>query len=412
MELIDVRPSRKRDPRPSLPALFLAALALLPILPAFSAPRPASPGLKAWSLDLPGAPAAVVPSDVDGDGRTDLVVAVAYNQWDQIEITESTTMDDIEGLVEVMTIVPSLLDRREVRVYLARPDGGYAQSGPALPLPLSVLSLEAGPPGTPVLALTDAGVSALRLDASGAPRLDPLIADPPVFAGTGNFLAGLELVRDLSGDGVADLLLPSRNGLAVYLGGPGGISSRAHSRFPVPGEVFRSRGALEHRYPLPAVEDVNGDGLPDLVFRDPVKRWSLVRVARNAGNGKFSQAVEVDLEGDARPQTAKDVQPVWFGDLDGDGIGEVVSEESLDKEDVSIRQSMKQVREPKNRLSFRRVGKGLKRVNEAYRTVDVTGHAFSRGDSGGDGDMEVSVNLPGGFQDLNGDGLQDLVTIT
>ncbi|HSK74965.1 MAG TPA: VCBS repeat-containing protein [Thermoanaerobaculia bacterium] len=412
MSLRDVIFLRKRGPRPSLPALFLAVLPLLLTFPASAAPRPASPGLKAWSLDLPGAPAAVVPSDVDGDGRTDLVVAVAYNQWDQIEITESTTMDDIEGLVEVMTIVPSLLDRREVRVYLARPDGSYAQSGPALPLPLSVLSLEAGPPGTPVLALTDEGVSALRLDASGAPRLEPLIADPPVFAGTGNFLAGLELVRDLSGDGVADLLLPGRNGLAVYLGGPGGISARAASRFRVPGEVFRSRGELEHRYPLPAVQDVNGDGLPDLVFRDPVKRWSLVRVARNAGNGKFSQAVEVDLEGDARPQTAKDVQPVHFGDLDGDGIGEVVSQESLDKEDVSIRQSMKQVREPKYRLSFRRVGKGLKRVNEAYRTVDVTGHAFSRDDSGGDGDMEVSVNLPGGFQDLNGDGLQDLVTIT
>jgi hypothetical protein len=143
--------------RPSLTALFLAVLPLLLTLPALAAPRPASPGLKAWSLDLPGAPAAVVPSDVDGDGRTDLVVAVAYNQWDQIEISESTTMDDIEGLVEVMTIVPSLLDRREARVYLAKPDGSYAQSGPALPLPLSVLSLEAGPPGTPVLALTDAG---------------------------------------------------------------------------------------------------------------------------------------------------------------------------------------------------------------------------------------------------------------
>ncbi|HKV12036.1 MAG TPA: VCBS repeat-containing protein, partial [Thermoanaerobaculia bacterium] len=414
MELIDARIFRTRGPRPSLPALFLAALPLL-TLSLSAAPRPASSGLRAWSLDLPGAPAAVVPSDVDGDGRTDLVVAVAYSQWDQIEITESTTMDDIEGLVEVMTIVPSLLDRREVRVYLAKPDGSYALSGPALPLPLSVLSLEAGPPGTPVLALTDAGASVLRLDASGTPRLDPLISDPPVFAGTGNFLAGLDLVRDLSGDGVADLLLPSKDGLAVYLGGPGGISARATAHFPVPGEAFRSReGALEHRYPLPSVEDVNGDGLPDLVFRDPVKRWSLVRVARNAGNGKFSGAVEVDLEGDDKPQTDRDVRPVWFGDLDGDGIGEVVSEQSLDKEDASIRQSMKQVREPKNRLSFRRVGKGLKRVNEAYRTVDVTGHAFAPNEGGGDGggDMEVSVNLPGGFQDLNGDGRQDLVTIT
>jgi hypothetical protein len=403
---------RNGGPRPSLPALFLAALPLLLTFPA-SAARPASPDLRAWSLDLPGAPAAVIPSDVDGDGRTDLVVAVAYNQWNQIEITESTTMDDIEGLVEVMTIVPSLVDRREVRVYLARPDGSYAQSGPALPLPLSVLSLEAGPPGTPLLALTDEGVSVLRLDASGALRLDPLIADPPVFAGTGNFLAGLGLVSDLSGDGVPDLLLPAKSGLAVHLGGPGGISPRATSLVRVPGEVFRSTGELEHRYPLPTIQDVNGDGLPDLVFRDPVKRWSLVRVVRNAGNGKFSQAVEVDLEEDGKPQNAKGgLRPVWFGDLDGDGIGEVVSEESLDKKDTSIRQSMKQVREPKNRLSFRRVGRGLKRVNEPYRTVDVTGHAFGGDDAGDGGDMEVRAELPGGFQDLNGDGRQDLVTVT
>ncbi|HYO14211.1 MAG TPA: VCBS repeat-containing protein [Thermoanaerobaculia bacterium] len=406
MRARDVSRLRQAGLRPFLPALLLAVLLLEPA--ALPAARPSALGLRPLSLDLPGAPAAVVPADVDGDGRTDLVVAVAYNQWSQIEITESTTMDDVEGLVEVLTIVPSLLDRREARVYLARPDGTYAQAG-AVPLPLSVLSLEAGPPGTPVVALTDQGVSVLRLDASGAPHLAPLIADPPVLAGTGNFLADLGLVRDLSGDGVADLLLPARDGLAIYLGGPRGLATQAAARFAVPGESWRSTGDLERRYPLPTVQDVTGDGRPDLVFRDPVKRWEMVRVRRNNGGGKFLPPIEMSLGGGE----AKGPSPVFFGDLDGDGVAEVVSQQSFEKEDAGLRESMKQVREPKSRLDFRRVGKGLQRVLDSYRSLEITGHAFAGGDAeSSDRSMSVEAGFPGGFQELNGDGRMDLVTVT
>jgi FG-GAP-like repeat len=71
------------------------------------------------------------------------------------------------------------------------------------------------------------------------------------------------------------------------------------------------------------------------------------------------------------------------------------------------------VREPKSRLDFRRVGKGLQRVLEPYRSLDITGHAFPGGDTeGSDRSVSVEANFPGGFQDLNGDGRMDLVTVT
>ena len=400
MELNDTPGSRGR--RPSLPVLLLAALLLSAVPVPLGAGRPLPSTLRTLSLDLPGAPAAVISADVDGDGHRDLVVVVAYNQWDEVAVTESSTMDDVKGLVEVMTIVPAVIDRREVRLYRARPDGSY-EPARVLPLPLSVLGMEAGPPGTPVVALTDEGVSALRLDEGGALRLEPWIADPPVMAHTGNFLGDLKLVEDVDGDGIPDLLLPARDGLAVYLGRrkDRALARRAASRVPVPGEAWRSAADLEHRYPLPKVEDVDGDGRPDLVFRDPVRRWRSVWVARNAGEGKFQPAVEVVL-GTGDP---KGPNPVWVGDLAGDGLAEVVFRQSLDdpKRD-SIRQEIEKARNPHSRLTFRRLSRDLALAKAPYRTFDVAGHGFES--------QESEIELPGGFKDLNGDGRPDLVTIT
>lgn len=387
--------------RPSLPVLLLAAL-LPHAVPVPCAGRLLPMAVHSQSLSLPGAPAAVVSADLDGDGRRDLVVVAAYNQWDEIAITESSTMDDVQGLVDVMTIVPAVIDRRELRVYRAQGDGTYAPPR-TMALPLSVLSLEAGPPGTPGVALTDEGASVLRLDADGVPRLEPWIADPPVMAGTGNFLGDLSLVKDVNGDGVLDFLLPARGGLAVYLGREEGkgLARNAASRLPVPGEAYRSANDLERRYPLPQMKDVTGDGRPDLVFRDPVRRWRSVWVARNNGQGRFLPATEVVL-GTGDPKAPN---PVWLGDLEGNGLAEVVFRQSLDDPKAKgIRAGMEQAREPRGRLTFRRLGKDLALEKAPYRTFDVTGWGFESADA--------EIDLPGGFQDLNGDRRPDLVTIT
>ncbi len=385
-------------------AILLLAV-LLPAAPAPAARRSSLSSLRNVSLDLPGAPAAVISADVDGDGRRDLVVVVAYNQWDEIAITESSTMDDVQGLVDVMTIVPAVIDRREVRLYRALPGGSYAPPL-ALALPLSVLSLEAGPPGAPVVALTDEGASVLRLDLPGSLRLEPWIADPPVMAGTGNFLGDLGLMKDVNGDGLPDLILPAREGLAVYLARPEGkgLARKAASRLAVPGEAFRSASDLQHRYPLPQVQDVDGDGRPDLVFRDPVKRWRSVWVARNAGQGRFQPAAEIVL-GAGDPKAPN---PVWMGDLEGDGRAEVVFRQSLDDpKRGGLRKEMEKARQPHGRLTFRRLSKGLAPEKDAYRTFDITGWGLEGFEA-----EDTEIDLPGGFQDVNGDGRPDIVTVT
>ncbi|HXO21315.1 MAG TPA: VCBS repeat-containing protein, partial [Thermoanaerobaculia bacterium] len=370
-----------------------------------------APSFHTWSLDLPGAPAAVIPADLNGDGLTDLVVVVAYTAWDQIGIAGKSEVDEVKGLVESLTVIPALVERREVRAFLARPGGGYQELPEPLPLPLSVLSMEAGPPGLPVVALTDAGVSALSL-VDGRLRLDPVIDDPPVLAGTGAFVANLGLVQDVSGDGIPDLLLPGKNGLAVYLGkAGGGLARQPAGRFPVPGECYGGdpeggEGAdLVRHYPLPVVGDVDGDGLPDLAFADPVAGWRHTRVLINRRHGRFWPAVELTLGSDSEGAPA----PVFFGDLDGDGVAELVTREDLDAAAKSarggrssLRQDLQQANEPRSRLRFYHLDRDLEVAKAPYLTVEVSGYAFA-------GESETPL---GGFRDLNGDGRLDLATVT
>ena len=434
-----IRPSRHRLAL----APLLLALGLLPPAPAGAAEL----AFREQSLELPGAPASLVPADLDGDGLRDLAVVVVYSEWDQIEIEERSEMDSVEGLVEVLTIVPVLLDRREVRAFLGRPEGGFAPAGEPLELPLSVLSLEPGPPGAPAVALTDSGASTLRYDrASGALALEPLVDEPPVLAGTGAFLPKLDVVRDATGDGVADLLLPALDGLHLHPGSGDGLAVAPAATIPLPGDP-RSSGSPRIDYPLPEVVDLDGDGLPDLLFRVPRRsggdgaggRYAL----RNLGKGRFGEPVRLQEAedpqteedgGEAAPDRAgggggskgepvtpgaasesakaaseEDDQPdldlAHVGRLRPDGPASAVFLEDLGPEDPGLREGMRQAREPELRLTVRPLGSDF-RVSDGEGAVSrVKGYTASGG-------SETEAPLPGGFQDLNGDGLVDLVTVT
>src|SRR5207237_7059962 len=114
-----------------------------------------------------------------------------------------------------------------------------------------------------------------------------------VLSGTGAFAPSLGLVRDLDGDGRADVLIPTREGATIYLSGPDGLHREPASRvrFPLDDLQPAAGDRLSRLYPLPDLADVDGDKLPDLILRNPRHGLRGFRVLRNLGGGKFAEAV-------------------------------------------------------------------------------------------------------------------------
>ena len=384
-----------------------AATALFAFAALLAAPAQAERlRLAELSLPLPAAPASVLPVDLDRDGAQDLLVFLVYTRWEQKVVEERTTMDGIEGFMEVMTIVPALLDRRELRLYRGDGRGGFAATGEPLPMPLSVHSLVGG--DGRVFAFTDEGVSEVAwLAEASALALVPRLAARSRLAGTGVFLPELDLLADVTGDGRPELLFPAPAGFAVHALDRGGDAAWGDplSTVPLP-PAPEGSGPLVMNYPLPEVRDVDGDRLPDLVWQDPEEGWRRPWVARNAGGGRF--AAPFAPLGEAPRKAAEDeggARTVWFGDLDGDGHAEVVSAEAVRlPDDAGMRTEIRDAEAPKATVRVFPTGGALAPAAAPHTTFPIEGHAFMNGSS--------DVRLPAGFRDLDADGRLDLVALT
>ncbi|MCM2270509.1 MAG: VCBS repeat-containing protein, partial [Thermoanaerobaculia bacterium] len=294
--------------------------------------------------------------------------------------------------------------RRAVAVHRALADGRFDDEPLRLELPESVHALLPGPPAAPLLAWTDEGVAELAL-LGGALALVPRVATPSPLAGSRAFLPDLRLVADLDGDGLPDLLLPTADGLDVHLAGPDGLAPVAASRVPyaleerLPGDARHYRRGAVRQLPLPDLADLDGDRLPELVFREHERGFNRLRVARNLGGGRFSAAID-PLAGRAR-----DAEPeiVWIGDLDGDGRGELVSSQELASEDDSMRAEMREAKQPRHRYGLHALDADLVWNPEPRRSFEIAGHLFGAGAS--------VLGLPDGLAELDGDGRVDLVAL-
>ncbi len=407
-------------------AIAPAVLATMVVTGTAGAARPRDLALHPVRLDLPGAPSAILPADLNQDGNADLLVVLAYTEWGSIG------EDRIEGMVQVVDVVPALFDRREVRVWIGDGAGGYSALSEPMPLPTSVLAVEPGPSGFPVLALTDEGVSVFRVrEEGGAARiiLEPVLRDVPVLSGAETFFPGLRLLFDLDGDGSRDLLLPSRDGLSAWRWTGTDFGEAAVQRLSLSGDrTFSGRGP-RRRYPIPEFGDLDGDGSPDLMVSDQLDTRRLL-VHRGIGGARFADPAVLSLECIGRPANARRdmrsaagdgdsgkvpkkkarkkgndsavVPPgdevLFVGDLDGKDTAEVVLSRDLGTED-----GLDEAREPHSLLSIHKIRRDLTVESDPYTRLEIRGHPFSG---------QWPELLSSGFEDLDGDGRKDLVTVT
>ena len=216
----------------------------------------------------------------------------------------------------------------------------------------------------------------------------------------------LGLSHDIDSDGRLDLLFPVNRGLDVYLASQLLDGGEATDRVTLPGDRTQEIERLRRYYPLPVVRDINGDKLPDLLFPDRRRGWERFEVLINRGEGRFGEAFSpFDEDQEPRePAAEADFPVVHFGDLDGDGVAEYVTEEGLEDEDAGWRKEIKQAKRPPRRYRLHRSETDLTRRVEPYQTFQTLGYGLDLSDS--------DIKIPGGFQDLDGDGLQDLITLT
>jgi hypothetical protein len=168
------------------------------------------------------------------------------------------------------------------------------------------------------------------------------------------------------------------------------------------------------------VRDVSGDGIADLVFSGNFRRGGpdAPHVLLGSREGIFAPLRREPLDCHDVPtalrMAASDPEErpwpenlVAFRDLDGDGRAEAVTSVQKSRGD-SFRKEMKDAKRPIQEYRFHRVDETLAVEPDPYGTAKIIGHAFEA-DGGESEEFPFDIRQ---FVDLDGDGREDLITIT
>ena len=389
-------------------------------------------------LELPGVPIETLGLDIDSDGFADLAVVVGGSSWGETAFSEEAKLDDTGTFVDVLTVVPTVLDRRQLLLFRGLPQGGFESAPKALDLGEGIHAVAAGPSGAPLVAWTDDGVAQLVLGESGELELAPRIATRSLLSASRSYVPRAGLARDLDGDGEIDLLVPVAEGLALHRGSTGGIEPAPAAllapprNFDLPakakserkkqvegdededdddwGDRDRRRRATA-RIEIPDLVDLNGDRRPDLVYRDPEHRRSRLRARLNLGGAAFGPPFD-PLAG-AELDEGREIS--WIGELDGDPGAELVISQEIHGGKDSMRAELDEAKRPKSRVEVHALDANGVWTAAPRSTFEIEGYVFEGGEGGSDDSDDdgdgFEFSLPAGVRDLDGDGRLDLIAI-
>ncbi|MCU0866367.1 MAG: VCBS repeat-containing protein [Planctomycetes bacterium] len=251
--------------------------------------------------------------DTDGDGRAELICITAEGSIRRQRFVDGAFVTD--GELQLRDPTHSLL--------------AFADLDPA--------------PGIELVALDGSGAAWLRWPVDGmaiAPTTLSRRARCQLPLGRPQLSP---FVQDLDRDGRLDLLVPQLQGVLPFVQeAPAADDApvfRALELLPVQTQVELddvTRGSDQERIgalvvPRIETQDLDGDGRPDLLFRDDLVHTFHLQ----GGDGKFARRVSVDLRQfeDSTPKAAVapgstlvlgDRQQLQRGDIDGDGIPDFV----------------------------------------------------------------------------------------
>lgn len=274
------------------------------------------PSFEAKTLGVDGDMLEVVASDLDGDGKKDLVALYK------------------KGIAPKETRHFAIFWNRGGR-YFERPDEVFAAGDDACAFDVADVDAEGG---DELLLINPQGVTARSFTGRKISEPVRVVAERTLFpqADSGS-LPRLRVVHDLAKEGSRELFLHAPGALDIFKKGDGGYERAAHLEVELESDIKKQgRGRAETRsnnmptlsvtlrFPAVSVIDTDGDGLSDVVLTldDRIAVYRQREGMKLASRPTFVRDFAVRTEEDRKESYS------WVGvnvvDLDGDGAADLV----------------------------------------------------------------------------------------